>query len=416
MERHKCKLCMRGFSNGRALGGHMRSHMMNLPIHQNPEGEEEEEAPHDQMLIDEIDSVSASFSDDDDDDDEEEQGEGEEEEEEDEEGLYYGLRENPKRSIRLVDHEFSFAVDAGSVVLQDRESETESSKNPTRRRSKRTRKSAMFDHHHDHDDHQQHQHQHQLHNQYHQHHPKLNQHHLEAFKKIKLKNKIDSCANNVEPEPVSSISDATTEEDVAFCLMMLSRDKWKKQDKQQEDQDEDAEVELYRSLDDSDESEEQLIKFQKTKSSRGKYKCETCKKVFKSYQALGGHRASHKKIKAAAAAAANPNPNRIVYEPEPDPKINHNAGSSSFAKTHQCPVCFRVFSSGQALGGHKRSHVTGSAAINNTHHHTPPVKSLAKLGDNMIDLNLPAPVDDDEMSQIEISAVSDAEFVNPIRR
>ncbi|KAM5554769.1 zinc finger protein ZAT1 [Rosa sericea] len=421
MERHKCKLCMRSFSNGRALGGHMRSHMMNLPIHQNPEEgeEEEEEAPHehDQMLIDEIDSVSASSSDDDEE-EEEEQGEGEEEEEEDEEGLYYGLRENPKRSIRLVDPEFSFAVDAGSVVLQDRESETESSKNPTRRRSKRTRKSAMFDHHHHHhDDHQQHQHQ--LHNQYHQHHPKLNQHHLEAFKKIKLKNKIDSCANNVEPEPVSSISDATTEEDVAFCLMMLSRDKWKKQDKQQEEQDdqeEDAEVELYRSLDDSDESEEQLIKFQRTKSSRGKYKCETCKKVFKSYQALGGHRASHKKIKAAAAAAANPNPNRIVYEPEPDPEINRNAGSSSFVKTHQCPVCFRVFSSGQALGGHKRSHVTGSAAINNTHHHTPPVKRLAKLGDNMIDLNLPAPVDDDEMSQIEISAVSDAEFVNPIRR
>ncbi|XP_004306958.1 PREDICTED: zinc finger protein ZAT9 [Fragaria vesca subsp. vesca] len=404
MERHKCKLCMRSFSNGRALGGHMRSHMMNLPIHQNPQGEEEDAPVHDQMLIDEIDSVSASSSSDD------EEGHGEEEEE-DEEGLYYGLRENPKRSIRLVDPEFSFAVESGSVVLQDRESETESSKNPTRRRSKRTRKSAMFDHlqHHDHQ---------QLHNQYHHHHPKLNQHHQEAFNKIKLKNKIDSYANNnVEPEPVSSISDATTEEDVAFCLMMLSRDKWKKQDKQQQEeqdyQDEDVEVE-YRSLDESDESEEQLIKFQRTKSSRGKYKCETCNKVFKSYQALGGHRASHKKIKAASAA--NPNPNRIVYKPEPDPEINHNAGSSSFVKTHECPVCFRVFSSGQALGGHKRSHVTGSAAINYTHHHTPSMKSLAKLGDNMIDLNLPAPVDDDEMSQIELSAVSDAEFVNPIRR
>lgn len=388
---------MRSFSNGRALGGHMRSHMMNLPIHPKPEveEEEEEEAPHDQVLIDEIDSASAASSSS----EEEQQGE---EEEEDEEGMYYGLRENPKRSIRLVDPEFSFAVDAGSVVLQDRESETESSKNPTRRRSKRTRKSAMLDHHH------LHHHQHQLLNQYHDH-AKLNQHHQEALKKIKLKNKIDSWAYNVEPEPVSSISDATTEEDVAFCLMMLSRDKWKKQDKQQQqeeqdDQDEDVEAE-YRSLDDSDESEEQLIKFQRPKSSRGKYKCETCKKVFKSYQALGGHRASHKKIKAASAS--NPNPNRIVYVPEPDPEINNNAGTSSFVKTHECPVCFRVFSSGQALGGHKRSHVTGSAAINNT----PPVKSLAKLGDNMIDLNLPAPVDDDEMSQIELSAVSDAEFV-----
>ncbi|XP_050386479.1 zinc finger protein ZAT4-like [Argentina anserina] len=392
MERHKCKLCMRSFSNGRALGGHMRSHMLNLPIHQNPEAEEEDAPVHDQMLVDEIDLVSASSSSDDD--DEEEHGE---EEEEDEEGLYYGLRENPKRSIRLVDPEFSFAIDAGSVVLHDRESETESSKNPTRRRSKRTRKSAMFDHL-----------RHQVHNQY-----------QETLKKIKLKSKMDSCANNVEPEPVSSISDATTEEDVAFCLMMLSRDKWKKQDKQQQqqeeqdEQDDDVEVE-YRSLDESEESEEQLIKFQRPKTSRGKYKCETCQKVFKSYQALGGHRASHKKIKAAASAA-NQNPNRIVYEPEPNPEIHYNAGSS-FVKTHECPVCFRVFASGQALGGHKRSHVTGSAAINNTHHHTPPMKSVAKLGENMIDLNLPAPVEDDEMSQIELSAVSDAEFVNPIRR
>ncbi|BBH03122.1 C2H2-like zinc finger protein [Prunus dulcis] len=63
------------------------------------------------------------------------------EEEEEEKGLVYGLRENPKRSFRLADPEFSFAVDAGSVI-QDRESETES-KNPTRRRSKRNRRSFV---------------------------------------------------------------------------------------------------------------------------------------------------------------------------------------------------------------------------------------------------------------------------------
>nr|XP_034895829.1 uncharacterized protein LOC118034603 [Populus alba] len=59
---------------------------------------------------------------------------------EEEKAVFYGLRENPKRCTRLVDPEFSFAaVYTGSVVLQDRESETESSKNPTRRRSKRTK-------------------------------------------------------------------------------------------------------------------------------------------------------------------------------------------------------------------------------------------------------------------------------------
>jgi predicted amidohydrolase len=28
----------------------------------------------------------------------------------------------------------------------------------------------------------------------------------------------------------------------------------------------------------------------------------------------------------------------------------------------ECPVCFRVFGSGQALGGHKRSHMTADGA------------------------------------------------------
>ncbi|CAL9006721.1 unnamed protein product [Prunus brigantina] len=391
MERHKCKLCMRSFSNGRALGGHMRSHMMNLPIPAKPELEEEEEVPRGrnqdqvQLLIDELaESASASSS------SSEEEDEHGEEGEEGEEGMFYGLRENPKRSIRLVDPEFSFAVDAGSVVLQDRESETESSKNPTRRRSKRTRKSAMLE----------------LHHQYQQHHQKL-----EALKKIKLKNKVISSSktDSFEPEPVSSISDATTEEDVAFCLMMLSRDKWKKQDQQhhqqqhQQEQEQDQDDEAERSMEDSDESEEQLVKFPRTRTTRGKYKCETCNKVFKSYQALGGHRASHKKIKAS-----NPNP---IYEHELEQENNAGASSVAERKTHECPVCFRVFSSGQALGGHKRSHVTGSAAAAATH-----VKNLNKLGDNLIDLNLPAPVEDDEISQIELSAVSDAEFVNPIRR
>ena len=71
-------------------------------------------------------------------------------------------------------------------------------------------------------------------------------------------------------------------------------------------------------------------------------------------------------------------------------------------KVHQCPVCFRVFSSGQALGGHKRSHVTGSYTIQ-----TQPTKSSKKAVQSLIDLNLPAPVDEDEVSQIEHSAVYD---------
>ncbi|XVF73458.1 hypothetical protein PTKIN_Ptkin12aG0202800 [Pterospermum kingtungense] len=377
MEKHKCKLCLKSFANGRALGGHMRSHMLNLPIPQKVE-EEEKEPPI--QLSQESEAASASYS---------------SSEEEEEKGQLYGLRENPKRSIRLVDPEF---VDAGSVVLQDRESETESSKNPTRRRSKRTWK--VLEHH-----------------KYHHHQLQQRQgQQQEETKKLKADNtnhqvsKTESCV--AEPEPLSSISDATTEEDVAFCLMMLSRDQWKSKVHEDDDDgggEKEEETEIEKSMEETDESEEYFkLTEVNNRASRGKYRCQTCNKVFKSYQALGGHRASHKRIKPYYSPAP------ATHETELE---SENVGTCSMTdkKIHQCPVCFRVFSSGQALGGHKRSHVTGQVvATTTTRRSQTPVKSSKKLGNSLIDLNLPAPMDDDDVSQIELSAVSDAEFVNHI--
>lgn len=407
MEKHKCKLCLRSFSNGRALGGHMRSHMLNLPIVQKPESPppppplplqpQSQHPPPNQLSGTVSASLSSSSSSEDDDDDADD----------DEKGIY-GLRENPKRSFRLVDPEFSFAVDAGSVVLQDRESETESSKNPTRKRSKRTRSLDQSFHH-----------------QYH--HQRIEEQ-AEAMKKqLKFKYKaVDADQSSwAEPEPVSSISDTTTEEHVAFCLMMLSRDKWKKQEQQQQPQDNNEDDDAADDDDDGDEEEEEdeeeqeqeqeedeavesdeseePIKLSKTTTrTRGKFKCETCKKTFRSYQALGGHRASHKKIKLNSSTTTPAN----NYEP----KLGHQNVGTPEKKVHECPVCFRVFSSGQALGGHKRTHVTGSTSTPTS------ARASTKLGQALIDLNLPAPMDDDDISQIEHSAVSDAEFVNPIRR
>ncbi|GMI73564.1 hypothetical protein like AT3G60580 [Hibiscus trionum] len=339
MDRHKCKLCSKSFANGRALGGHMRSHMFNLPLPPKVVTNQPRK---------ESGSVSVSVSD-------SLLSSSEEEEEGGEKAESYGLRENPKRSVRLVDPEF---VDAGSVVLQDRESETESSKNPTRTRSKHTRRILA--------------------NQREEERKKL-----KVNNNDKKDNKLSWTESWTEPEPVSSISDTTTE-DVAFCLMMLSRDKWKSKVLHQDDEEEEGtEIENY-------ELQQYFKSSKVNRTSRGKYRCETCNKVFKSYQALGGHRASHKKMKPYSPATHE-------TELEPDKKI------------HECPVCLRVFSSGQALGGHKRSHViTGQVA-------TTPVKSSKKLGDGFIDLNLPAPADDDDASQIELSAVSDAEFVNHIK-
>ncbi|PSS26370.1 Zinc finger protein [Actinidia chinensis var. chinensis] len=343
MEKHKCKLCLKSFANGRALGGHMRSHMMNLCVP--PKTEQHQH-------LNDMDQLGSSSSSDD-----------QEEDEDRSESLFYGLRENPKKSIRLVDREFSFAGSA--VLIQDRESETESSKNPIRRRSKRIRKSGISDYHH----------------QFHVRNPK---------QVLDAKKSKSGMLGKTESEPVSSISDTSPEEDVAYCLMMLSRDKWKRDEKRANQLAERGEEEENDQTDDSDE----CFKSSKARGGRAKYICETCFKVFRSYQALGGHRASHKKPRVQ---------NNMVSEPEPESKNGE--------KVHECPYCFRVFSSGQALGGHKRSHVTGSSSTT-----TKVAPNKSKFVESLIDLNLPAPMEEDEISQIELSAVSYAEFVKPIRQ
>ncbi|KAI9079960.1 hypothetical protein K1719_038025 [Acacia pycnantha] len=356
METRECKLCFKTFANGRALGGHMRSHMKKLPLPSKPE---ESRSPSPTLLSFEADSTSSSSS----------------SEDEGDTDLSYVLRDDPKRRIRIVDPEFSFVVDPNGSVIQDRESETEteSSKKPTQKRSKRAWKLDSFD---DDDDYC---------------HKKIQQ--QETVAKIQSNELCKTEPWIAEAEPASSMSDTTTEEDVAYCLMMLSRDKWRRQNdlkdqynvvEEDKDEDEDEDEE-----DDGDESE---AAFKSLKSKNyGKYTCETCKKVFRSYQALGGHRASHKKIK-------------VELE-------NHNNGGTSSSsstfhqKIHECPVCFRVFASGQALGGHKRTHLSGSSTLL-------PTRASTKLVGKFIDLNLPAPTaDEDDISQIDNSGVSDAEFL-----
>ncbi|XP_018437727.1 uncharacterized protein LOC108810094 [Raphanus sativus] len=65
-------------------------------------------------------------------------------------------------------------------------------------------------------------------------------------------------------------------------------------------------------------------------------------------------------------------------------------GAKKKSKGHECPICFRVFKSGQALGGHKRSHFIG-----NHEHRTLVIQQhqVAHEMHTLIDLNLPAPID-----------------------
>ncbi|URE16814.1 zinc finger protein [Musa troglodytarum] len=134
MDRPRCRLCGRRFSNGHALGGHMRSHRNSAA-----------RPAMAQQALPSPSASSSSFS-------------------VAAEGRpaigWYGFRKNPKRSFRLVD-----------------QSDAESS---FRRRLSRPRR------------------------------------------------QVDAVA---DAKPVGSVSDASTEEDVARCLMLLSRDAWRRRNR-----------------------------------------------------------------------------------------------------------------------------------------------------------------------------------------
>ncbi|XP_057415131.1 uncharacterized protein LOC130709994 [Lotus japonicus] len=61
------------------------------------------------------------------------------------------------------------------------------------------------------------------------------------------------------------------------------------------------------------------------------------------------------------------------------------------SKEHECPICYRIFKSGQALGGHKRSHFIGG---NNSQENNNTLVIKQGAVPCLIDLNLPAPDDD----------------------
>ncbi|XP_021756163.1 zinc finger protein ZAT4-like [Chenopodium quinoa] len=174
---------------------------------------------------------------------------------------------------------------------------------------------------------------------------------------------------------------------------------------------------------------------------KGLFECKACGRTFTSHQALGGHRASHKKVKGCFAAKMDQVDQDYSYNGEEDTLgggSDHEfmrpakscttyqferGGSSSpltnmskrpKSKSHECSICHRVFSSGQALGGHKRCHwITSNAPdtstltrfqelqieqvherppppIFTTHHH-----QLSISEQKALDLNLPAPNDQD---------------------
>ncbi|KAL2549310.1 zinc finger protein ZAT10-like [Forsythia ovata] len=96
------------------------------------------------------------------------------------------------------------------------------------------------------------------------------------------------------------------------------------------------------------------------------YNCSVCNKAFTSYQALGEHKASHRKnsiITATASDDGNPSTSTSTTAATGSTVSNVSALNPR-GILHECFVCYKSFSNGQALVGHKRRHYEGTIGGN----------------------------------------------------
>ncbi|KAL1197658.1 Zinc finger protein AZF2 [Cardamine amara subsp. amara] len=169
--------------------------------------------------------------------------------------------------------------------------------------------------------------------------------------------------------PKSQNQDLTEEEYLALCLLMLAKDQPRIQPSPPPPPQE---------------------------STKLAYKCSVCGKAFPSYQALGGHKASHRiKPPIAIANATTNDDSSAPITAVAGEKHPISTGIAASGKIHECSICHKVFPTGQALGGHKRCHYEGNLGGGGSKSisHSGSVSSTVseeRSHRGFIDLNLPA--------------------------
>lgn len=104
------------------------------------------------------------------------------------------------------------------------------------------------------------------------------------------------------------------------------------------------------------------------------HKCRTCKKLFRSHQALGGHQRVHKATNNCSGEKIVDSEDKIQInklskieyscklaklectDNSEEQEMERATVTGFESKVHRCSICLKVFATGQALGGHKRVH------------------------------------------------------------
>ncbi|XP_039023668.1 zinc finger protein ZAT4-like [Hibiscus syriacus] len=310
-----CKYCNKGYPSGKSLGGHIRTHMNN-------ENRAEAEGRAEISINKFVSTTNAT----------------------------YDLRGNLKKSKRFSDESGNGTL-LREMICKECGKGFQSMKALCGHMAYHSEKERIFQRFEDHWDNQSD--------------TETSTSRRRRSKRIRCKTSISSVSIPNGSSSVSGIEDQQEQEEVAVCLMMLSRDS-------------SGCNKGLNSVADSSDNNSVILE---AKSSIKKQR-ET---------KLKSGESGPKKVKSRSGAE-DVNKFKCSSNGNSEKKLG-----SKRKKGHECPFCFRVFKSGQALGGHKRSHFVGD----------PEDTTLVIKQDSpempfpaLIDLNLPSHGEDDAICSV----------------